>query len=158
MKNVAILLLLALALNGCGNNKSTSTTQAAASGLWQAQLLGGSGTASGFSFTTQFTVGSDGTLNITSFQFLTEGMCFPVDGGTQSGTMMLTVDSTTNAVTGTFSFTVQSGNNTLTLTGTVTGTEVSSTLSNTKVIGTWTLAGDAGCNDTTGGSFTMTQS
>lgn len=157
MKEVAILLLLALVLTGCGN-KSTTTTQAAASGLWQAELLGGSGTASGFSFTTQFTVASDGTLSITSFQFLTTGTCFPIGGGTQSGTMVLTLDSATNAVTGTFSFTVQSSNNTLTLTGTVAGTEVGSTLSNTTITGTWTLAGDTGCNDTTGGSFTMTQS
>lgn len=157
MKEVSIVLLLSLVLSGCGNNNRT-TTQAAAGGVWQSQLLGGSGTASGFSFTTQFTVGSDGTLSITSFQFLTNGTCFPVAGGTQSGTMVLTLNSTTDAVTGTFSFQVQSGNNMLTLNGTVTGTEVGSTLSATTVTGTWALTGDTGCNDTTGGSFTMTQS
>ena len=157
MKEVAIVLLLALVLNGCGSS-STTTAQAAASGIWQAQLLGGSGTASGFSFITQFTVNGDGSLNITSLQFLTNESCFPVSGGTENGTMVLTLNTTTEGVTGTFSYVVTSGGKTLTLNGTVTGTEVGTTLSGTTVTGTWTLTGGTGCNDTTGGSFTMTQS
>jgi hypothetical protein len=122
-------------------------------------LSGGESTASGFSFITQFTVsGSGGTLSISYFQFLnSNSQCFPVSGGTQSGSMNLTVNSSTNAVTGSFTFTVQSGGNTLTLNGSVTGTESGTTLSGGSVTGTWTLTGGTGCNDPTGGSFTMTQ-
>ena len=154
MKEVAILLLVALALNGCGS--STPTPQTAAGGVWSADLPGGSGEASGFSFTTQFTVNSDGTLSITYFQFLTHGTCFPISGGTQTGTMALTANTTTFAVTGTFTYTVQSANNTLTLNGTVTGSQAGTTLSGGTVTGSWTLTGDPGCTGTTG-SFTMTQ-
>jgi hypothetical protein len=157
MKEVAILLLAALLLNGC--NSSTTTVQAAAGGIWQAQMLGGTSPAAGFSFITQFTLNGDGSLSISSFQFLTKGACFPVSGGTLSGSMILTINTSTNGVTGTFSYTVASGGNTLTLTGTVTGTESGTTLSGTSIIGSWTLAGSGtgGCNNTSG-SFTMTQS
>jgi len=61
MKEVAVLLLAALILNGCSTS-STTSVQTAAGGTWQAEMLGGQGTASGFSFITQFTVGSNGTL------------------------------------------------------------------------------------------------
>jgi hypothetical protein len=159
MKEVAILLLVAVVLNGCSSSRTTST-QAAAGNLWQAQMLGGVGPDSGFSFITQFTVNGDGSLNISSFQFLTSNsaQCFPITGGTQTGSMVLTINTSTNAVTGTFSYVVKSGSNTLTLTGTVTGTENGTTLTGTSIIGTWTLAGGTGCSDATGGSFTMTQS
>ena len=159
MKEVAILLLAALLLNGCGSSSSSTSTQTAASNTWQAQMLGGEGTASGISFITQFTVGGDGTLSISYFQFLNSNstQCFPVAGGTQSGSMVLTTNTSNSTVTGTFSFTVQSGGNTLTLTGTVTGTENGTTLSGGSVSGTWTVSGATGCNDPTGGSFTMTQ-
>jgi hypothetical protein len=152
MKEVAILLLVALMLNGCGS--STPTTQTAASGVWSADLPGGSGEASGFSFTTQFTVNGDGSLSITYFQFLTEGTCFPVSGGTETGAMVLTTNTSTNAVTGTFTYTVQSGGNTLTLNGTVTGTTSATTLSGGSITGAWSVTG--GCN-ATGESFTMMQ-
>jgi len=157
MKDVAILLLLALVLNGCGSG--TTTAQTAAGGLWKAELLGGSGTASGFSFNAQFTVNGDGSLSISSFQFLTANpaQCFPISGGTVTGSMTLTENTTNFTVTGTFKFTVQSGNNTLTLNGTVTGTESGNTLSGGSITGNWTLAGGSGCSDTNGGSFTMTQ-
>ena len=158
MKEVAILLLITLMLNGCGSSTTTST-QTAAGGTWEAQLLGGQGQSSGFSFITQFTVeGSGGSLSISGFQFLTAGACFPTTGGTESGSMNLTVNTSTNAVSGTLTYSVQSGGNTLTLNGTsVTGTESGTTLSGGSVTGTWTLAGGTGCNDATGGSFTMTQ-
>ena len=58
MKEVAILLVVTLLLNGCGT--TTTATQTAASGLWYADLLGGAGPASGFSFNTQFTVSGGG--------------------------------------------------------------------------------------------------
>jgi len=158
MKEVAILLLITLVLNGCGSSSKT-TVQTAAGATWQAEMLGGQGTASGFSFITQFTVGSDGTLSISYFQYLNSNstQCFPVSGGTQTGSMVLTTNTSNSTVTGTFSFTVQSGGNTLTLTGTVTGTESGTTLSGGSVTGTWALSGGTGCSDATGGSFTMTQ-
>jgi hypothetical protein len=158
MKEVAILLLVALMLNGCNGN-STTTVQGAAGGIWQAQMLGGNGLSSGFSFVTQFTVNGDGSLSISNFQFLTQGTCFPVSGGTTSGSMILTINTGTNGVTGTLSYVVVSGGNTLTLTGNVTGTENGTTLSGTSIIGSWALAGSGtgGCNNANG-SFTMTQS
>src|SRR5579872_3139275 len=155
MKEVAALLLVALMFNGCSSS-NTTTAQTAASGVWKAELLGGSGDASGLSFITQFTVNSDGTLSIGSLQFLTQGSCFSVAGGSESGSMTLTVDTTTNAVTGTFNYTVQSQGNTLTLTGAVTGTESGTTLSGGSVTGTWSVTGAGGCN-ATDGTFTMTQ-
>jgi len=156
MREVAVLLLFTLLLNGC-SSYSAPTAQTAASGVWSAQLPGGDGEASGFSFTTQFTVNSDGTLSITYFQFLTAGTCFPVSGGAQTGTMTLTTNTTTNAVTGTFTYSVQSSGNTLTLDGTVTGTaSTTTTLSGGSITGTWSLTGGTGCNAASG-SFTMTQ-
>jgi hypothetical protein len=161
MKEVAILLLVALTLNGCG---TTSTpVQTAAGGLWSAQMLGGDSPATGYSFITQFTVGGDGTLSVSYFQFLnlSSTPCFPINGGTVAGSMILTQNTTNFTVTGTFTLTVQSGGNTLTLNGTVTGTENGlngSTLSGASITGTWTLAGGTGCSDSTNTSFTMTQS
>lgn len=156
MKQLALLLLpLALLLNGCS---STSTAaQTAANATWQAVLTGGAGTASGLSFNTQFTVNSDGSLNVESFQFLTDGTCFPTAGGGESGTLVLTVDPTSEQVTGPFTYVVNGNGNTLSLTGNVTGTESGSTLTNPSITGTWTLTGGTGCSDSTGGSFTMTE-
>ncbi len=163
MKEVAILLVATLLINGCGT--SSTATQAAAGGTWSAQLLGGDGPASGFSFVTSFTVGgSGGGLTLSSFQFDTAGACLPVNGDTVGGTMVLVENQTTFQVTGTVKFTVQSGSNTLTLNGNVTGTENGifgngTTLSNAVATGSWTFTGSgtpAGCNDASG-SFTMTQ-
>ena len=163
MKEVAILLLVALLLNGCGT--SSTATQTAAGGTWQAQMLGGEGPASGFSFITEFSVsGGGGGLTISSFQFLTQPTCFlTVNGETPTGTMTLVENPNTYAVTGTLVFTVQSGGNMLVLNGTVTGTENGlngTTLSGAMATGTWTFTGSGtpkDCNDTSG-SFTMTQS
>jgi hypothetical protein len=156
LKKLAILPLIALLMaSGCSSN--TTTAQTAASGGWGAQLLGGAGEASGFSFTTQFTVNGDGSLSISYFQFLTEGPCFPYSGENPSGTMVLTLNSN-DTVTGTFNFTVASSGNTLTLNNAnVTGTEVGTTLSGGSVSGDWSLTGGTGCNATSG-TFTMTQS
>ncbi len=162
MKEVAILFLVALLLNGCGT--SSTATQTAAGGTWQAQMLGGEGPASGFSFITSFSVsGGGGGLTISTFQFLTQPTCFAVNGETPTGTMSLVENPNTYAVTGTLTFTVQSGSNMLVLTGPVTGTENGlngTTLSGAMATGTWTFTGSgtpAGCSDTSG-SFTMTQS
>lgn len=163
MKEVAILLLVALLLNGCGT--SATATQTAASGTWQAVSGGGVGPASGFTFVTSFSVaGAGGALNISSFQFLTAGACFDVNGETPTGTMTLVENPNTYAVTGTLNdFTVESRGNMLVLNGTVTGTENGlngTTLTGAVVTGTWVFTGSgtpAGCDDTVG-SFTMTQS
>jgi hypothetical protein len=162
MKVVAILLAAALLLNGCGT--SSTATQTAAGGTWSAQLLGGEGPASGFSFVTSFSVGgSGGGLTLSTFQFDTAGACFPVNNDTVTGTMVLVDNQTTFQVTGTLVLTVKSGSNTLTLNGNVTGTENGlngTTLAGAVATGTWTFTGSgtpAGCNDTSG-SFTMTQS
>jgi len=167
MKEGALLLLVALMLNGCGGTHTvtTQTAQTAAGGIWSAEMLGGSGEASGFSFNTEFTVNGGGGLDITYFQFLTaEGgtsPCFPVDGGTEAGTMDLSPNASTGAVTGTMTYTVQATGSTLTLNGQVTGTVAiagnPTSLSNGSVTGTWTVKGGSGCN-ATGGTFTMCQS
>jgi hypothetical protein len=162
MKRLPLLLLLTVMIGGCG--RTSSDVQTAASGLWQAQLLGGESPADGFSFTAQFNVsGTGGALTFPSgsFQFLTQGPCFPVNGITPTGTMNLTVNVNNYEVTGTFTMTVVANGNTLTLSGNVSGNENSLyglTLSNGLVTGTWTLAGSNtnGCVDTSG-SFTMTQ-
>ena len=146
MKKIAILMMLTLLANGCGSSNNSS--QAAAGGSWQAQLSGGVGPASGFSFITAFTVNGDGSLSISNFQFLTTGTCF-VSGETESGTLIVTTNSQ-NTVTGTLKFVVTSGSpsgNTLTL----NGSEVANTIT-----GNWTLTGSNGCAST--GPFTMTQS
>jgi hypothetical protein len=155
MKEVAILLLAALLLNGCSS--TTPSVQTTAGGTWQAKMAGGSSSASGFSFITVFSVGSNGTLSISYFQFLNSnsGQCLP-SGGTESGSMILTVSSN-DSVTGTFSYLVQSGGNTLTLNGAVTGTAANGiTLSGTSITGTWMLTGSSAC--TAIGTFTMNQS
>ena len=160
MKEVAALLLVALLINGCSTNR---TVQSTAGGTWEAQLSGGSGEAPAPSFVTQFTVNQDGTLDVSSFQFLTDNnpSCFPISGGTVGGQAILQLNSN-DTVTGTFSFTVQANGNTLTLTGTVTGSAIvtsnnnSATLTGATITGTWAVSGGTGCNDT-GGSFTMSQ-
>ncbi len=158
MKAVAILVLVAFTLSGCGgpNYLNTQNAQQAAGGIWSAQIIGGSGPASGFSFNTQFTVNSNGSLSITYFQFLTQGACFPVEGGTQTGTMDLTINGSTDLVTGTLTYTVLASGNTLTLNGQVTGTENGNTLTDSSITGTWTITGGTGCTGA-GGTFTMTQ-
>lgn len=160
MKVVAVVLLLALTMvSGCGgsNTRTVATAQLAASGGWSAQLLGGAGEASGLSFTTQFTVNGDGSLSVTFFQFLTEGLCFTATGEAPTGTMDLTLDNANQQVTGTFAFAVQSSGDTLTLNGTVTGTETGTALTGGTVTGTWTLAGGSGACAGSSGTFTMTE-
>jgi hypothetical protein len=167
MKQVAILLLMAIMLNGCS---STKTLQSTTTGIFQAVMYGGVGEASGFSFITNFTLNSNDTLNISSFQFLTENTvatkpCFPIFGGNVSGLIADYVVNTNDTISGNLTMIVKSGSNILTLTGVVTGTAtVTGTPPNTQttftslaVSGNWTLTGSTGCNNS-GGSFTMTQS
>jgi|SRR5271170_1456241 len=168
MKQCAILLLLAmtLMLGGCGSNPAS--VQKGASGIWLAELTGGTGKASGFSFITEFTVNGNATLSIATFQFLTangsSSECFPLNGGTVVGVMPLTVESN-DSVVGTITYTVTDVGNTLVLTGNVTGTatqngsgtNVTYTLTSAEISGNWSLKGSGACN-ATGGNFNMTQS
>jgi hypothetical protein len=160
---IAILLVVSLMLNGCGG--SSAQVQAASGAIWQAQLNGGSGSVSGLSFITTFTLNSDYTMNFSNFQFLNQGTCFPVEGEDPTGALTnVQVTQNTGAVIANFSFTVQGGGNTLVLTGTLTGTETGTEVGTTNTgtftsavaTGTWTVSGST-CNLTAAEtSFTMT--
>jgi hypothetical protein len=165
MKEVTILLLFALMLNGCGSSQTTA--QAAEGGVWGADMLGGVGTSSGFSFQTQFTVGSNGALGITNFQFLnakSPGNCFGTAAPTTSGSLTnLDYNTDDQLISGTFSFTITSAaGDKVTLTSTaVTGSvnTNNNTLSDGSIIGNWTLvpaSSNSTCLDASG-TFTMTQ-
>jgi hypothetical protein len=172
MKQGAIVLLLtmALMLGGCGS--TPTSVQTGAGGIWLAELTGGSGQASGFSFITDFTLNGNSTLDIRSFQFLNynpnnSANCFSsINGPNVSGSIPLTVQSN-DSVTGTITYVVQSGGNKLTLNGTVSGTasqngsgtNVTYTLTSATITGIWTLTGSAECTVTNSDTFfTMTQS
>lgn len=169
MKQVAILLLMAIMLNGCS---STKTLQSTTTGIFQSVMYGGVGDASGFSFITEFTLNSNNTLNVSSFQFLTQDTlnntpCFPINGGTVSGLIADYMVNTDDTISGTLTMIVKSGGNILTLTGAVQGTAtVTGTPPNTQTVftgfsvtGTWTLTGSPQCTLTAGdNSFVMTQS
>lgn len=162
MKKFAVLILLAceLAVSGCGSSTATSTSnaQSVTSGLWGAVLSGGSGDASGavLGFIINFTVNSNGTLNITEFSFntnpntTTNPGCFLSEA--ESGTSSLTT-TTGNEIEGSITFVVTSSTpagNTLTLSGNELGNSIT---------GTWTLVGGTGppdCNAS--GTFTMNKS
>jgi uncharacterized protein YceK len=159
MKEVAILLLAALLLNGCSTSTST-TVQTPVGNGWQAAMSGGEGTSSGFSFNSFFTVGSGGALSISSLQLLNSGTCFGTTNISSGGTLNI---ATVLPVTGTFTFTLTSGaGDVITLSSSdVTGTVNSTTnvLSNGSIIGTWTLAPASGSAcAVANGSFTMKQS
>jgi len=160
MKEIAILLLLAVMVNGCG---SSSAVQTPSGSVWQSAMSGGVGTSSGFSFNTQFTVSSNGALSISTFELLNpKTTCFGTVGPTPTGTLNVTFNSA-DQVTGTFSFTIPSGNgDTVTLKSTsVTGTVNTSnynTLSGGIIVGTWALAPGSGSSCVVAsGTFTMTQ-
>jgi hypothetical protein len=162
MRAVAIGLLLTLVLwgGGCGSSNNPNA-QNDAGGVWQANLTGGEGESSGLSFVVQFSVGGNGALTVSNFQFLNSipDGCFPVTGvAAPSGTLDVAYNSA-DQVTGTFSFTVINNGNTLTLTSSsVTGTLSGSSISGGMITGYWNLQGaGSGCSTTTG-QFTMTQS
>lgn len=145
MKNlaVAILLVVTLALAGCG---SDSRDHGNINGFWTATLTDANGSQV-FGFATSVIVNSDGTLSISNFSFSTNSPCF-VSGETVSGTFAFTGDFN-GKVTGHFALKVLSGSpsgNTLQLSGTVNGNIIT---------GTWTLSGGTGC--TGSGNFTMTK-
>jgi hypothetical protein len=161
MKEVAILLLAALLLNGCSTSSST-TVQTPVGNGWQAAMSGGDGTSSGFSFNTFFTVGSGGALSISSTQLLNSGTCFGTSNIVSGGTLNVTVNAAFQ-VSGTFSFTLtSSAGDVVTLSSNdVTGTVNTTTnaLSNGLITGTWGLVPASGSTcAVANGSFKMTQS
>jgi hypothetical protein len=170
MKQFVLALLVALSLGGCNSETLTQQAQTAAGGVWNAELLGGAGEASGFSFITEFTLNitGNGSLNVQYFEFLTQhpsGSCdFPLTGEIPTGRMTLNTNTSTGEETGPFSFTVKgttatnTAGDTLTLTGTVNGfvdTSESALTSASSITGTWTVSGSSAC--TGNGTFTMTQ-
>jgi hypothetical protein len=151
----AVLVALSVLLTGCGN---TSTTISSNGSFWEATLIESSGAATQYDFDAQFSIAGSGSLSVNSITFFNSNPCF-VSGQTGSGQAVLTVDTTTEAVTGTLDFNVQSGTpsgNALQLTNTsVTGTESGTSLTGAVVTGDWTLTGSSGC--TNGGTFTLRQ-
>jgi len=140
---VAMLLVAALALTGCG---SYNDPPGNINGNWTASLTD-TGNNPVFGFSTSLVVNADGSLVVTNFQFKSNSPCF-VSGETEAGSFIFSGDFNGN-VEGTFQFTVTSGNpsgNTLTLTGTANGNTIS---------GTWTLVGGTGCSGN--GNFTITK-
>jgi len=144
-----------LMVMGCGSNNTTTTSaNTAANGIWESALVGEDAGVGVFNFTTSFTVGSDNSLNVTYFSFLTTGPCFPLTGESTSGTFQVT--STAATSTASFQFMVQGSSSTLSLTGTATGTTDSSGNTTwTSITGAYSLTGGTGC--TGKGTFTMTQ-
>jgi hypothetical protein len=140
---VTFLLLMGLALVGCGSN---DTNPANVNGTWNATLLS-SNSQTSFAFGTSLSVNGDGSLTISKFTFNSDSPCF-VSGETESGSFTLS-GNFSGQVHGQFGMNVQSVNpagNTLTLTGTASGNTIS---------GNWTLTGGSGCSGS--GTFTMTK-
>jgi hypothetical protein len=163
MKEVAILLLFAVMLNGCGS--SPTSVQTAESGVWGAKMLGGESTSSGFSFQTEFTVGSNGALSVTNFQLLNTDTCFGATAPpTPTGSLTdLNYNTADQLISGTFSFTIANaaGDKVILTSTAVTGllNTNNNTLSDGSIIGTWALV-PASSNPTcvaASGTFTMTQ-
>src|SRR5260370_35457152 len=133
---VAIFLVAALTLAGCGSSNPTNIN-----GNWTATLTG----SQNFNFTTSIIENSDGTVSVSKFSFSSNSSCF-VSGETETGTFALS-GNFNGKVTGKFGMIVTSGTpsgNTLTLTGDANGNTIT---------GTWTLTGTSGC--TGSGTFTM---
>ncbi|HWY02267.1 MAG TPA: hypothetical protein VNX60_01265 [Candidatus Acidoferrum sp.] len=173
MKKLVLLMALALelAICGCGSNTiANPSTNTAASGNWEAQLTGGFDQSSLLNFVTAFRIFDTGPLDISNFNFFNAGKCFAngtidVPGSRETGTATL-ITGSADQVTGTFNFKVTSlspPGNVLTMTGNLTGTsngtpQVTGTLSNGVVVGTWTLSGGAGDSSCAGsGNFIMCQ-
>lgn len=140
---VAMLLMMGLAMVGCGSNSNNGGN---INGNWTATLADTSQNPV-FNLSMHLTDNGNGTVNVANLTFSSNSSCF-VSGTTETGTFGLTGNFNGN-VSGTFGMTITSGSpsgNVLTLTGTVNGGTVS---------GKWTLTGSAEC--TGSGNFTMTK-
>lgn len=171
MKRLAILVALALelAVCGCGNNVPNTVTQTQTSGNWEAQLIDGTGQTTLLNFIVAFNVTNSGPLDITGFAFFNQGACFDTglnaetesgnaafttnNAGQVTGTLNLTINSTTKGSV----LTLQKGQ----LTGTSNGTTTTTgTLSNGVVVGQWSLApgtNASGCTGATTGTYILCQ-
>jgi hypothetical protein len=137
---VLILLILGLALFGCGSSSNRSNIN----GNWNATLIGTNSNTPIFSFGTSITQTSNGNLSISNFQFTTNSPCFASES--ENGSFTLSGNFNGN-VTGKFGMTILSTSptgNTLALTGQVNGSVIT---------GNWTLTGSSGCSGN--GTFTM---
>src|SRR5258708_12657059 len=76
---VAIFLVAALTLAGCGSSNPTNIN-----GNWTATLTG----SQNFNFTTSIIENSDGTVSVSKFSFSSNSSCF-VSGETETGTFAL---------------------------------------------------------------------
>ena len=141
---VAILLVAALVLAGCGSNSGSSGT---INGTWNATLTQSNNQTYG-TLGLSMTVNNDNTLSVTNLTITSPSPCF-ASGETATGSFMLS-GNFSGSVTGTFTLTVKSGTpagDTLQLNGQATGNTIT---------GTWTLGGQfPGCSGT--GTFTMTR-
>ncbi|HEY3930228.1 MAG TPA: hypothetical protein VGL89_17780 [Candidatus Koribacter sp.] len=141
------ILLAAIALfAACGSTANNGDSGANVSGNWSAALVDTNGNAV-LTFTTTLVQNSNGTISTSNLTFTTNSACF-VGGGTETGA--ITISGTTSGVTSagvqlTINSTGQSAGNTLQLSG---------SLQNSVITGTWSLNGGAGC--TGNGTFTMT--
>ena len=138
---VASLLLLGIALIGCGTSSKSGGN---INGTWSATLMDTNSTQA-FAFNTSIAESTNGSLSISNFHYSTNSPCF-VSGESESGSFSLAGNFNGN-VAGKFGMNVQSGSpggNNLTLSGTVTGNTIT---------GTWSSAGSSGC--TGNGTFTM---
>jgi hypothetical protein len=139
---IAVLILVAIALAGCGSANNTNGT---INGNWTAALSDQSGTPV-FAFTTSLTQNNGTAVTVTNLNFTTATPCF-ASGSMATGAFVLS-GNFNGSVTGSFQLTVQSANpsgNMLTLQGTV---------KNNVITGTWSLTGvTSGC--TGSGNFTM---
>lgn len=142
---LSILLGLALVLSGCGNSRSTGTTNI--TGNWSATLIN-TDSSPAFAFTTTFTQMTGSSVNVTKLSFTTSSPCF-VSGETETASFVLS-GNFSGSVSGVFQLAVKSGNpggNTLTLQGTA---------QNNTIVGTWTLVGiSSGCSGS--GNFVVTR-
>ena len=134
--SLATLLVIALALVGCGTNSSSPL-----SGAWSGTLNNPDGTVA-YTFTTNITQSSNGTLSLPGLKFTSVGAC---------GALALVGGSGTESKQSVL-ITISSG----LAQPEATEAVLSGTMSSNKITGTWTLIGAiAPCNGN--GTFTMIQ-
>jgi hypothetical protein len=145
-KSFGLIILLALGLATIGCGSSNNSNSSSINGAWTANLTN-TDSSPAFSFTTNFTQESGGSISVTNFKFTTTSSCFSGDT-TESGSFGLS-GNFNGSVAGTFGMNIStmfsSGtNNQLALNGAVSGSTIT---------GTWTLTGVTGCSGN--GTFTI---
>lgn len=140
---VAILLVAAMTLAGCGSSNHNSGN---VNGNWTAALQDANGTPV-FAFSTSLTAANSGsTVTVTNLNFTTNSCSFTA--ATERASFVLSGNFNGN-VSGSFQLNISSGapaNDSLVLNGTVNGNTIT---------GTWTATGTTSCS--TSGTFTMTK-